>query len=167
MEGTPQSTAEVYDPATNKWAAIASMSSARNYVGLAASEDALYAVGGDNGAEALTTAEKYDPTTNKWSPIASMKHKRDHHGCGVLDGILYAVGGDSEVGRLYAIDEMLDLKNTSSSWQVAPRMHSTRDNGGLAVAVLGGNNSGSVMYAIGGFGTTENKALKSVESLSK
>ena len=79
---------EVYDPSTNVWTAIASMSTERADFGLAALDNKLYAVGGP----LLASGEVYDPSANTWTAIASMSTARYGVGLAALDNMLYAVG---------------------------------------------------------------------------
>jgi N-acetylneuraminic acid mutarotase len=159
------SSAEMFDPATNKWSPIASMKTARFNLALAASDDALYVVGGNDGFDTLTTTEKYDPSTNTWTAIASMRQKRCRHGAGVMDGHLYAVGGYDGNGDIYSSSEMLSLaKGGDESWTEAPRLNGKRDNCGVAVAA--GANGTAAMYVLGGFGSHGDHALRSAEVLT-
>ena len=89
-------TAERYDPDTNSWTPIASMGTARIYLGLTTLNNNLYAVGGYDGNINLNTAERYDPDTNSWTPIASMGTAREGLGLTALNNNLYAVGGTSD-----------------------------------------------------------------------
>ncbi|KAJ6655392.1 hypothetical protein lerEdw1_005450 [Lerista edwardsae] len=57
---------ERYDPKTDTWTAVASMSISRDAVGVCLLGDRLYAVGGYDGQTYLNTVESYDPQTNEW-----------------------------------------------------------------------------------------------------
>jgi hypothetical protein len=155
---TPLSSAEVLDPVANKWSPIPSMSSPRQYMTLAASDTALFALGGYDGVNTLTTVETYSTSAGAWSMVTPMGAKRDHLGAGVLNGLLYAVGG-------YAGGPQGSLRTTevfnisSGTWKKGPSMLSTRDNYGLAVGSSG-------LYAIGGYGSKQNDVLRTVEVLT-
>ncbi|EPY78016.1 kelch-like protein [Camelus ferus] len=58
---------ERYDPKTDMWTAVASMSISRDAVGVCLLGDKLYAVGGYDGQTYLNTVEAYDPQTNEWT----------------------------------------------------------------------------------------------------
>jgi hypothetical protein len=53
-------TLEAYDPLADTWTTRKSMPSPRNYLGVAATNGAFYAVGGNNGG-VLGTVEVYHP----------------------------------------------------------------------------------------------------------
>uniref|UniRef100_F7BZE4 Kelch like family member 5 n=1 Tax=Callithrix jacchus TaxID=9483 RepID=F7BZE4_CALJA len=63
---------ERYDPKTDMWTAVASMSISRDAVGVCLLGDKLYAVGGYDGQAYLNTVEAYDPQTNEWTQVAPL-----------------------------------------------------------------------------------------------
>ncbi|XP_030126791.1 kelch-like protein 5 isoform X2 [Taeniopygia guttata] len=63
---------ERYDPKTDMWTAVASMSISRDAVGVCLLGDKLYAVGGYDGQIYLNTVESYDPQTNEWTQVAPL-----------------------------------------------------------------------------------------------
>ncbi|XP_033920717.1 kelch-like protein 5 isoform X1 [Melopsittacus undulatus] len=63
---------ERYDPKTDTWTAVASMSISRDAVGVCLLGDKLYAVGGYDGQTYLNTVESYDPQTNEWTQVAPL-----------------------------------------------------------------------------------------------
>ena len=71
-----QSTVECYNPATNVWAAVAPMATARFRHGVATVGGFLYAVGGNT----QSTVECYNPATNVWAVVAPMATARRGHG---------------------------------------------------------------------------------------
>src|SRR5262249_964189 len=88
-------TADVYDPATDSWAAIADMNLIRYSVAGALGPDGrIYAIGGSVGSGAPTSVEAYDPGTDTWTFVASMTTGRDGFAA-VLgpDNRIYAIGG--------------------------------------------------------------------------
>ncbi|XP_020950823.1 kelch-like protein 17 isoform X3 [Sus scrofa] len=84
---------EAYDTRTDRWHVVASMSTRRARVGVAAVGNRLYAVGGYDGTSDLATVESYDPVTNTWQPEVSMGTRRSCLGVATLHGLLYAAGG--------------------------------------------------------------------------
>ena len=89
------STVECFDPSTNVWSPVASMTTARDGHGVTVLGGLLYAVGGFDGyaRSTLSTVECFDPSTNVWSPVASMATARSGPGVTALGGLLYAFGG--------------------------------------------------------------------------
>ncbi|XP_023646482.1 kelch-like protein 5 [Paramormyrops kingsleyae] len=63
---------ERYDPKTNTWTAVASMSISRDAVGVCQLGERLYAVGGYDGQSYLDVVETYDPQTNEWTQVAPL-----------------------------------------------------------------------------------------------
>jgi N-acetylneuraminic acid mutarotase len=89
--------AEVFDPDTGRWSAIADMSTARNSMGAAALDGKVYVMGGFDGSSVLKSAEVFDPATGRWSVIADMSTARHWPAAAALNGKVYAVGGDNAV----------------------------------------------------------------------
>ncbi|XP_071981759.1 kelch-like protein 5 isoform X3 [Engystomops pustulosus] len=63
---------ERYDPKTDMWTSVASMSISRDAVGVCLLGDKLYAVGGYDGQSYLNNVEAYDPQTNEWTQVAPL-----------------------------------------------------------------------------------------------
>ena len=69
--GTKLSSVECFDPSTGQWSALAAMSTARAYHGVAVVDGKLYAVGGKGGTgNAVNSVESFDPSTGQWSLVA-------------------------------------------------------------------------------------------------
>jgi hypothetical protein len=90
------SSAEQYDPVTNKWTAVASMTTERNFAARAILGGKFIVVGGsgyEGGVSlALPYAEQYDPITNKWTSIASMNTGRSSAAGAALAGKFILAG---------------------------------------------------------------------------
>uniref|UniRef100_A0A8C6Q1U7 Kelch-like protein 20 n=1 Tax=Nothobranchius furzeri TaxID=105023 RepID=A0A8C6Q1U7_NOTFU len=139
--GDAISSVERYDPQTNEWRMVASMSKRRCGVGVSVLDDLLYAVGGHDGSSYLNSVERYDPKTNQWSSdVAPTSTCRTSVGVAVLGGYLYAVGGQDGVSCLNIVERYDPKEN---KWTRVASMSTRRL--GVAVAVLGG-----FLYAVGG-----------------
>jgi kelch-like protein 20 len=57
----PLSTVERYDPRTNRWCPVPSMTTRRKHLGCAVYNNAIYAVGGRDDCMELSSAERFDP----------------------------------------------------------------------------------------------------------
>ncbi|RXM31857.1 Kelch-like protein 20, partial [Acipenser ruthenus] len=122
--GDAISSVERYDPQTNEWRMVASMSKRRCGVGVSVLDDLLY-----------------DPKTNQWSSdVAPTSTCRTSVGVAVLGGYLYAVGGQDGVSCLNIVERYDPKEN---KWTRVASMSTRRL--GVAVAVLGG-----FLYAVGG-----------------
>ncbi len=95
--GTPLATADIYNPATNTFAAAASMGTARQLTsGTTLPSGKVLVVGGQDSTGApMATAERYDPGTNSWSSASnSMSVARTYPGVARLpNGDVLVVGG--------------------------------------------------------------------------
>uniref|UniRef100_A0AAY4D4I3 BTB domain-containing protein n=1 Tax=Denticeps clupeoides TaxID=299321 RepID=A0AAY4D4I3_9TELE len=60
---------ERYDPKTDMWTTVASLSVPRDAVGICLLGDRLYAVGGYDGQSYLNTVESYDAQNNEWTEV--------------------------------------------------------------------------------------------------
>ena len=84
---------ECYDPVTNKWSALPSMSTARGRFDVTHIGNKLYACGGSDGARDLKSAEVYDWDAHAWSRLPDMAYERSSPGVAAVDGKLYVIGG--------------------------------------------------------------------------
>lgn len=92
--------AECYDPETNKWHGVASMSVRRSGLACISHRGYLYALGGYTGTMRVNSGEKYNPSTDKWTPICDMPNPRSNFGVAVMDDMIFVIGG---FNGMYAI----------------------------------------------------------------
>uniref|UniRef100_A0A674MHB5 Kelch like family member 17 n=1 Tax=Takifugu rubripes TaxID=31033 RepID=A0A674MHB5_TAKRU len=139
---------EAYDTRTDRWHMVASMSTRRARVGVAAIGNRLYAVGGYDGTSDLATIESYDPITNTWQPEVSMGTRRSCLGVAVLHGLLYAAGGYDGASCLNSAERYDPL---TSTWASIAAMSTRRRY--VRVATLEGS-----LYAVGGYDSSSHLA---------
>jgi N-acetylneuraminic acid mutarotase len=104
---------EVYDPAANRWTALAYVPTARDHLGAAAIDERLYAVGGridGNYSRNLTSNEAYDPATDRWEQHAPMPTARSGIAAAVLEGRMFVFGGEAPSGTFNQA-EVYDAKS--------------------------------------------------------
>ncbi|XP_070336984.1 kelch-like protein 1 isoform X2 [Equus asinus] len=140
-------TVERWDPQSQQWTFVASMSIARSTVGVAALNGKLYSVGGRDGSSCLSSMEYYDPHTNKWNMCAPMCKRRGGVGVATCDGFLYAIGGhdapaSNHCSRLLDYVERYDPK--TDTWTMVAPLSMPRD--AVGVCLLGDR-----LYAVGGY----------------
>ncbi|KAB1268249.1 Kelch-like protein 17 [Camelus dromedarius] len=140
---------EAYDTRTDRWHVVASMSTRRARVGVAAVGNRLYAVGGYDGTSDLATVESYDPVTNTWQPEVSMGTRRSCLGVASLHGLLYAAGGYDGASCLNRYAERYDP--LTGTWTSIAAMSTRRRY--VRVAMLDGN-----LYAVGGYDSSSHLA---------
>ena len=61
-----------YDPKTDTWTMVASMSHGKDGIGVILFGDKLFSVGGYDGHQYKTVVEVYDPQTNEWTQVLRM-----------------------------------------------------------------------------------------------
>lgn len=91
-------TAEIYDPATNRWSAAGTLAEGRsNAAATVLDKDHVLVAGGASSAgAALTSAEVFDVRTGRWQSTASMAVARLNYTLTMLgNGLAIAVGGGS------------------------------------------------------------------------
>ena len=64
-DNSPLDSVERYDPRTDQWTMVASMSCPRGGVGVDALGSKIYAVGGHDGTNYLSSVELYDPRNDR------------------------------------------------------------------------------------------------------
>ena len=97
---TALSTAELWDPAEDRWSALPPMAHARAGAAACVLADGRFAVVGGMAADARRRrdGEVYDPTAGRWEPLggAGMPSGRAGHAVVCVGGGMVAVGGDDE-----------------------------------------------------------------------
>lgn len=87
-------TVERYDPAADAWSTCAPLPIARGFLGAAAVNGHVFAVGGHTGDRPL---ERYDPRGDHWVALAPLPETRDRFGLALAGGYLFLCGGEHEL----------------------------------------------------------------------
>ena len=95
---TASNAAQVYDPATNTWAILPNLPTARYHPGCAVLNNKIYVLGGyvtpaNSAPTVLGTNEEYDPTAGTYATRANMKTPRWRVGAASLFNNIYTFGG--------------------------------------------------------------------------
>jgi len=144
-QGTPLSTVEEYDPATDTWTRKADMPTARACVSTSAVNGKIYAIGGtlsNPWYRGISTVEEYDPSTDTWTKKADMPTGRTYFSTCVVNGKIYAIGGlTTGNNHLSPVEEYDPATDT---WTRKADMPTARS--GLSTSAVNGK-----IYAIGGW----------------
>ncbi|KAG8454845.1 hypothetical protein GDO86_001168 [Hymenochirus boettgeri] len=154
MESTDSNSLIYFNPVNNQWKARSPMNIARNRVGVAVIDGAIYAVGGSCGSEHLKSVEKYDPENDTWTFVASMPTARIGAGVAACRGRLYAVGGFDGETRWNTVD---CYHPEEDRWQPMASMTTIRSGAGVIAL-------DNYLYAVGGYDGTNQ--LDNVERYS-
>jgi N-acetylneuraminic acid mutarotase len=155
MPGDPAyATVEAYTPATNTWAAVASMPTARTFLAAAAAGDGrIYAMGGTTGLGAMATVEAFDPIAGTWATVPVLPQPAVNFAAAATGGVLFAIGG-SGLNPSSTVQSFTPATNTWST--LVPSLLTAR---GYLGAAVGGDGR---IYAVGGYDNTA--ALSTVEA---
>jgi N-acetylneuraminic acid mutarotase len=136
---------DAYDPATDRWAGLASLPVGLHHAGIGAVEGHLYVIGGYKQSglsvwQPVATVYAYDPAADTWMERASMPTARGALAVAVYEGQLYAIGGYDGKANSGAV-EVYDPEK--DRWTTRAPLPTPRDH--LAAAVASGK-----VYAVGG-----------------
>ncbi|MGP3687803.1 Kelch repeat-containing protein [Streptomyces sp. IBSNAI002] len=161
----PLTTVEAYSPATNTWATLAPLQTARlNHAGAAApcpgdlglKGTCVYAIGGaTTGIPDLATVEVYSPLLNAWQYVPDLPTARsDTPGAatapcpdGMTDGCVYVLGGLNGTTGLTTVEAYSPWTNV---WVTLPSMPTPHRQFGAAAAPCPKNTKQHCVYALGG-----------------
>lgn len=137
----PIRSVEKYDPYSDEWTEVNSMTTARCGVGVTILGDSLYAIGGHDGHNYLSNVERYDIPNDSWhQDVADMNEERTSVGVVTLNGFIYAIGGQQGSKSTALVERYDPKKNT---WEECVPLRLRRL--GAGVTVLGG-----CIYVLGG-----------------
>ena len=135
------SSVEVYNPDTDTWTTLSSMSCGRREFQTQVIDGKIYALGGYNTSDQhLSSAEVYDPDTNTWTTLSAMSTARMNFQTEVIDGKLYVIGGfngSSVFSSAEVYDPDTDIWTTLSSMSYERRIFSTEVIDGKIYAIGG------------------------------
>ncbi|WP_437290831.1 kelch repeat-containing protein [Sorangium sp. So ce406] len=152
-----ESTAQVFDPTSDTWRSLGTVSSARvEHTATRLRDGRVLVAGGSahtqpHDEEPFATAAVFDPAEDTWSPVASMSTARARHSATLLpDGRVLVAGGHA-AGETLAAAEVFDP--ASGTWTSVPSMSAARHAHtatllpGGRVLVAGGRAPGEVLAA--------------------
>ncbi|KAH6940671.1 hypothetical protein HPB50_004644 [Hyalomma asiaticum] len=84
---------ECYDPSTNAWTRVLTMSTPRSGLRVVVHNDALYIIGGYNGNDRLSSMELLDVRRGQFTRLPSMLQAKSNFSAVILEGNIYTIGG--------------------------------------------------------------------------
>ena len=142
-DGTDRDTFESYDPATNQWTTLPSLSTARHGTAGAILNGKLYIIGGELIGD-LDSVEIYDTTANSWSAGTSLPFAYRHGKAISLNGKILIFGG--YVGNTSSsISDVREYDPSTDTWSSKASMNTARYGHKIAlhdnkVWVMGGRS---------------------------
>jgi hypothetical protein len=174
-------TVEAYSPATNTWATLPPMPTARRDLAAATApcpgarhRTCVYAIGGstNGGTLAVNTVEAYSPATNSWATLPSLPTARPNMTAATAPcpgarnrTCVYAIGGSTNGGTL-AVNTVEAYSPATNSWATLPPMPTARSYLAGAAAPCPGARNRTCVYAIGGSTNGATSAVNTVEAYS-
>lgn len=108
--GTPLASAELYNPTTNTWTAVASLSTARSsHTATVLPDGGVLVAGGSGAGGKLASSELFDPSAGGWAATGSLAAARSSHTTTVLlDGRVLLAGGEGASAAPLASTELYE-----------------------------------------------------------
>jgi N-acetylneuraminic acid mutarotase len=148
------SSAEAYDPKTDTWKTIQSMSVPRSNTQTIVLGGKIYVFGGytsgPNAPVCTGSAERYDPKTDTWKTLKPMEQGKAYHRVTICNGRIYVIGG-SEEGTILSSVESYDPKTgkwTPEAPLPAARMHFGVKTISGKIYVFGGSSPLSTLNSV-------------------
>ncbi|VDI67343.1 kelch-like protein 1/4/5 [Mytilus galloprovincialis] len=161
-------TVECYNPMTDNWFFVKSMSTARLGAAVGNLGGQMFVTGGygenisrKSGMPVLDTVESFDPRKNIWTLHNNLRFPRCHGNIVTINGVMYLCGGatrsytsmDSVISSVSSIDV---YNKEHDVWEFCSDMVVSRHDAAVAAV-------GDLIYIIGGASTQSNRILRSVE----
>uniref|UniRef100_A0A8C5JQC8 Kelch like family member 12 n=1 Tax=Junco hyemalis TaxID=40217 RepID=A0A8C5JQC8_JUNHY len=140
---SPIDVVEKYDPKTQEWSFLPSITRKRRYVATVSLHDRIYVIGGYDGRSRLSSVECLDYTSDEdgiWYSVAPMNVRRGLAGATTLGVRVFCSLGLS--GRRHTSMERYDPN--IDQWSMLGDMQTAREGAGLVVA-------NGVIYCLGGY----------------
>ncbi len=166
-------TNQVYDVATNTWAARSAMPTGRNHAFSGVVNGKIYVIGGRLGAAHITASsntdvvEEYDPARDAWGAVkAPMPTARSGGGWATYNGRIYVSGGELQNSRLHGSFRAFEAYEPATNrWIILPSIPGARH--GNAAAFIGnrfhtvsGKPEGGGLPDLGGKATVSHDVLE-------
>jgi N-acetylneuraminic acid mutarotase len=128
QEGTPLSTNEEYDPATNRWTTKTPMPTARGQTSASVLNNKIYVTGGieyayPGNVQKSSKIEVYDPATDTWEMKPDMPFSVADHTSAGIDDKIYVI----DVESLWIYD------SKSETWTIGATPPKDQTNSGVGI----------------------------------
>ncbi|MFI8105937.1 Kelch repeat-containing protein [Streptomyces sp. NPDC086023] len=149
------------------WTTLPNMPTARNSPASAAAPcppgqtgTCVYTVGGYDGTSDVGIVESYNRLTNAWSTLPPLPSRRSGVAAaaapcpsGQTGTCIYAVGGAVRIGPDYQYLRVVESYNpVTNAWSTVAPLTTNRGSPGVATAPCPVGQTGTCVYAIGGYG---------------
>jgi N-acetylneuraminic acid mutarotase len=113
-----------YNPVSNTWSTVASMSTVRGRLAVAVLGGKLYAIGGNDASSTLSSVEIYDPSTDTWTAGPPLPSPAKQAAVITVSDKIYLIGGTNNSGL--NLNQVLYLESGSSEWVALANMPTAR-----------------------------------------
>lgn len=164
---SPNANAEIYDPATNRWALTGDLPIAggTGMIAILLGDGRVLTSGGNRCGRISSTAALFTPSTNTWSVTAGMEAPRAFHSAVLLaDARVLVTGGTTADGTFSTAEEVYDSATATWTAIKGPRPPRGISCGGCVQTFLSPLSTGAILAAGGIAGDCASGAVPAVNA---
>ena len=134
---TPSASLWRYDITRHIWQKLANMPSAKSTAVVATDQD-IYAIGGEQNLDNLASVERYDIANNQWHSMPNLPHAISAHSTVLANNTVWVFADEDQSQSVYTLTLPSDIWHAASI-KYKPALYTSANSIGNTLYVIGGN----------------------------